>query len=634
MDTGRHERDLQVNVADEAPTTTSDTGSDSASDATTKMNQSLYVNGSITYESKDKNPVTGRWELTRKTVISRGMFVFCTNNPHKVARAIRDRSCIFDVVPTTSADQRALSASSAVATANNPEIKQNYNAFKLALKFYCGLQLNYTGAHAVGIIDDPCNLMFVVFESMLSSNPLFCDSLPARRSIDCARLAEAVMIHDLTCSWYTLVGPKYNHARDVEILYYRAFNYITAEHNIVAYSIMQQTTSTNQQLVEVMRVLKDLIVVDESDCPMVDGEYYVLDTRSVQETVKQLRIRLPLLGEGLCSKIFMLCQSGITQGNVHVKQAQIPGDGRMSMMVLMKWINTVRTLAEQQIVRLLHELSKNSALLSPSYDRETTVVVFRSAIRKRIRTAANFADQTEKKLLAGLTEKQLKMAIEFLKASTHRDTGQSLFTMPATATVARYVVNDPESFPNAEPSMLHSARLKLPKEEIMPIEVHVDLLDSASTIGQSTKSPIDDLFERYLAIAGEYATPMPGTNGKGPCVFAGVSQSSAFTPGHHVQVDPNVAVEVSVRNTLSAARGDVDNEWLGFSSDDGDTKATTDDADDDPIARVQEKLFPPGQHTVKFTHNSKVETQIAAAVAEVACIEPQLLAEFTELRLG
>jgi hypothetical protein len=618
----RHERDFQINVSDEAPTNAV-SGDDSDSSEKTKRDQSLYVNGSITYEVKTKNPVSGKWELDTQTMIARGMYVFCTNNPQKVARAIRDRSCVFDVVHTTT-DQRALSASSAVATAGNPEVRMRYTAFKLALKFQCGLQFGYTGAHAVGIVDDASSLMYVVFESMLASNPLFCESLPARRGIDCLKLAEAIMIYDLTLTWHAKVGPHFNHAREIEILYYRAFNYISAEHIVASYSIMQQTTSTNQQMIEVMQTLKELVQCDEDSRPMQEGEYFVLQTKSVRSTIDFLKLRLQRLGEGLCKRIFELCQSGFTQGNIHIKTATLQADGRDYVMVLKDWINTVRSQAEQQIIRVLHEISKNPSLVCKSYDNEATRVVFRSAIRKRIRTPPPASDRSETKLLSGLTEKQLKMAIEFLCTSLHRDTNEPLFELPTTISAARYLPADGNR-QDAVPSDIFPTKVKVPREEIMPLVVHAHMLDSAYSMLESTKSPIDVLFEQFLTIAGEY-DGTGHTSALGPSVFAGVNQSSEFTPGHHVSVNKNVDVNVKIRNTLSSNRGAQDHEWLGIDdAADGDTTINH-------VSQVQHELFPPGQHSILLDNTTQAETKLASAVAADACIDGRLLETFIELR--
>ena len=104
-------------------------------------------------------------------------------------------------------------------------------------------------------------------------------------------------IFDLITTWHTRGLYKSFLGRpEVEIMWYSAGAYLTAESIVAAYTLLEQTSSIQHQFKRLAGYIKETIVV-VNDYPLVQGEYYVSRMSKQEILIKHLKKHMTEEGE-------------------------------------------------------------------------------------------------------------------------------------------------------------------------------------------------------------------------------------------------------------------------------------------------------------------------------------------------
>ena len=99
--------------------------------------------------------------------------------------------------------------------------------------------------------------------------------VPPRRTLAILGFAKSICIFDMIRSWQHSIGRSFKFDRGVETAFYAFRSFLRAEHVVAAWTIVQSSTNTSQQLQDLMAVLKEQCVKIEDSAPVIQGAYYV-----------------------------------------------------------------------------------------------------------------------------------------------------------------------------------------------------------------------------------------------------------------------------------------------------------------------------------------------------------------------
>lgn len=134
-----------------------------------RLIQSQISNGCITYNTKVRDTVTGKFKLERVVVVLRNATITCTNFVNFMAPALRSRATTFAVPTDKSTRKRGkhLTKNASVVDRDSAEKQMLRASWSKNLQMYSALQWRYTACEAIGLIDRMNDTMMVVFLYML-----------------------------------------------------------------------------------------------------------------------------------------------------------------------------------------------------------------------------------------------------------------------------------------------------------------------------------------------------------------------------------------------------------------------------------------------------------------------------------
>ena len=195
----------------------------------------------------------------------------------RVIELISNKSSLTNPGQDAGQDKRA-QTNLGVATSTDPLARQNRDAHVMASRLLMAQTSRFWSLHAIAAIPTVSTLVFTAFCSILHTN-YKAFQLSPRKIADLRTLSEAIAVFEAVSAWFTRVGKKFDYNNVIEAMFYTSRAFVTAEHCVAAWSIMEQSTTTNFQLKEVGSVLKTQIRTDkETGLPICvdtsDGTYF------------------------------------------------------------------------------------------------------------------------------------------------------------------------------------------------------------------------------------------------------------------------------------------------------------------------------------------------------------------------
>jgi hypothetical protein len=523
----------------------------------------------------------------------------------KISSALESRALNFVLPKASSTQQRthqSVSKNKQVASRDSKYDQLYYKSWQTCLQTYSALQWRHNALEAIGIIPSMDDTMYVVFNWVYFEQ--FGDASVSGREIRALRkLAETIRIFDLITTWYTRgLGAKYEFNPTVELLYYASNAYISAEATVIAYSIIGQSTSTDNQVEEMKSLIKDTIEIVADD-PVTVNDYYVSTFYNRKLLENHLVKGMSDQGDGIVKRLFCMIENGVAaDGQPHIKfERPREKDDRERFMFHQEWISTIRSTTEMALLSVLRRLYEDDTHCAPHYDHESDYVVFHSQILLSFYAVEDPARRMRHKELDFKKKTQVNQALAYLR-DTKGSTGSSLFSNPISAPIAVYVDESEHLRATTERSKVDMAKFKIRKEITTPIVIHKSLLKMKET----TLSMNDKFIMDYISIAGGYHD--------GRRVYAGVNSNTDGTntvPDHTVRLQEDKETYIRVYNKYF--RSMVCDKFMGDDLESIMASAgeeATNDLD------MHDKIFPPDQEYIVFTHESNIERVVAKRAFE------------------
>jgi len=442
------------------------------------------------------------------------------------------------------------------------------------------------------------------------------DIVTRRRIVSMKKFAEAVRVFDLINTWHTRgLGASFGFDPAIEVMYYASASYMTGECIVAAFSLMEQTTSTNDQLTRMLSTLKETIHMNHNE-PSTEGEYYVSRYNKPDVLIKHLKKFMQEEGEGMVEKLWAVVEAGLSDDGLPNVKFEKAADGNEKFMYHRTWMANIMSSTETAILKVLRRLHKDKKWCGPAFENEDTFVVFDSSVSRiwwhplsRVLRSFPRALQVLVSLYAvedpdhlikhpeldHKTKTQIQQAMVFL-SDIRDDSGTPKFDTPAYYNRADYVVPTGEN--GAIPSTHRPGEYKIRKELLTPLVVSRDLLETTET----ATTVVDNFLKRFLAVCGGYKD--------GRRVFAGVDARDTTThhlPDHTIIVPPDMKVQTTVHNKFYRSAA-CDSMMLGPEADAADLiNETATEAD----TMLQNEIFPERQEYVDFTDESEIEALVA-----------------------
>ena len=452
----------------------------------------------------------GSFGLQRTVSIQRSQILSCSNSPENLPPAIESRALIMTMTSTTKSHrqkQRLISGNAAVATANVKGVTTMKSAWRKVLQTYSALAVRYTGLEAVGAMPAIDQTLYLVWTMMLEAETNI--KVPPRRTLAILNFARSICIFDMIRSWQHVIGPSFKYDRGVETAFYAYRSFLTAEHVVAAWSIVQNSTNTTNQYRDLMAVLKEQCIrCEDGSNPVVQGSYYVSKCARRDHIIATVEKFLPRFGHGLVCKLFDMANAGVTEdGHANIMIDSFNGSQRYFFH--RKWMAGVLTAPEYDIVQCLEKISKDPRKCCRMYDDEEHVLVFRSSIAS-IFLRPHDDDVMHHPELSKYTSEQLRLAIQMLQERQTPEGQYEVMFSTGAIDVAKYIGDECEE---SEPSTLFSTKHKLRRSEVVPLVVHTSIFQDKDTVVDDDTRKTSDLVQKYFAVAGSY---------EGMQVFCGV----------------------------------------------------------------------------------------------------------------
>lgn len=603
--------DLLVVIQDEYKRTTD--GTDAASTASIKNEQSRISNGVTIRRRFNRNKLTGKAEVELGIGIERTCFICGTNNVHTIPPAIISRGTVIPVVNANSRRHRdeivdRMADGVASAIHGDPKVQKSMKAWRLASKVLSSLQIHYTALQAIGGIPPMREDCFQVFK--LCRIDRFRDSEEGksnRETTDLLRLATAIHIRHHLSIWYCRgLGAHFDYDKSIECLWYAWSNYLSMEEIVQATIQLKSTRNLRGYMDEVMCILKESIKVVNNDIMEVGG-YWVTNFTKRAAVIRELKTRLPRVGDGLCEKIYGMLERSMTAGHPNIKMQAVAMLHGEFVLIHKNWIASVVTPVEAAIVQVLRRVRFENRVVFRKFDDESCNV-YETSIRKSLRTPSG-TDTVRHTELQTFKPEQIKIAFRQLECRLREDGTCMVETPTDGVLVAEFV---PAATPHAERAE-DGVRWKRSRRIHAPLVVHEDLFTSMGNTRNQTMTEMDVFFRDMLVIAGGY---------EGKWIFSGVDP---VNPCDDVQ-DNHFCVRASDRVTFrlpNPHRQSHSEDCIIYGADYDDS-----DSDDDELASSSSVLFPPHKEWLDFNETSNVEKKVADIAHARIPLDPDIKTVF------
>jgi hypothetical protein len=499
----------------------------------TKNEQTRMSTGYIVHTRTALNPDTGVWDRKVTTIgLNRNFKPSSTNFPNEVVLPIKSRTCMFcitEMPPEIKKYTRSINTSIIERAKEDNVI--HCNAWQMFLRHVSVGQGYYSAAEAFGVFPSIDTTCLSVFQAILEFR-LGKDTLPPRRTVDIKDMSDSIMRYDAIRTWQIDgLGARFKFKREIELAWYAWRRYLSMEHIIQAYTVLEQPRCIDNQINTIISTLKSNIAVVE-DYPVDSGDYWVLRFKTESQLISALHSSSGILGEETCSEMFATIKRGSTAGQPNISHGaasigQHQGD---YYMLNKQFAAKVNCVSEEKIIQMFKRLSGDAAL---DYKTESRCV-FKNTIRAILVENKPISEESKYSELAGLSSLQRKLALRLLQTRLGPKQ-EKYIELPDEIDTASY-----KDQPGSIPSILYTSKKKIKTQSILPIVIDKRLWDT-----QLKKKNIEQVIEDMLLVAGGYTNRY---------VFSGVPSHSAGTDQDYIIIN-NRKIEINITNPRKESGG-------------------------------------------------------------------------------
>lgn len=296
------------------------------SDDSVKIKQTMIQRGFVIVRRSEPDPEhPGRFITVSKRILCRTFLLAGTNEPEKLGTPVVSRSIIISLPPPTVAElTRSTSMAQRVLITRMTGSIQKSAAYEQTMQLLSSLQGAYWGRHAGGLIADPDISMLNLFVGLLED---YDDKIKiSPRTMEyITNISMAFMVMDLIHKWYaTPLGRKHHYDAGAETEFYDRYSIVRMPHIIVAYNLLERSTSMEAHLLEVGQVIKSLVETDYANGhePYFShsGPYVRLRCRSMSELSRTVLTNLGQSIGGLVKRLLTQIESSKTNGQINLRQ--------------------------------------------------------------------------------------------------------------------------------------------------------------------------------------------------------------------------------------------------------------------------------------------------------------------------
>ena len=354
----------------------------------TKTEQSRISNGVTIRRRWTRNTTTNKSEIETAIGIERSCFVCGTNMPHQIPLAMQSRSTIVPVVLGNSRKHQngmvadRLGNGVAAAIYNDPVVQRDLQAWQLSQKLLSTCQVHYTVLEAVGGIPPLREDLFQIFKLIRIDR--FGKGETSRETTDLLRLATSIHIRDHVALWYSRgLGEHFKFDKAVEGLWYAWSNYLRMEEIVLATIQLESSRSMRGYMEDVMVLLKESILIQNNQMYEF-GDYWVTKYMKRHSLIRDLKLRLVRIGEGLCARIIEMVER-MTICNAPVIKYDTPLDRSCEyMMVHKSWMSKVWAPVDVAVIQVLKRIAHEGVLVHRDFETEKKLI-FDTQVRKSLR---------------------------------------------------------------------------------------------------------------------------------------------------------------------------------------------------------------------------------------------------------